>query len=175
MKRVLTAVCGVLAFPALAGAAVVHSAADGFLIEHTYRITALPAAAWQVLVHPERWWPSEHTWSGSPANLSLVAEAGGCFCERWRDGGVEHARVIHVRTNQLLRLEGALGPMQEMAVTGVLTIRLAPADGDTEAKVTYRVSGDSSHALGELAPVVDKVLGQQFGGFAALASKPAAR
>jgi hypothetical protein len=36
------------------------------------------------------------------------------------------------------------------------------------------VSGDASHQLAELAPVVDKVLGQQFGGFAALASRPAA-
>jgi len=172
MKRLLCGLWCVLAYPGFVGATVVQSAADGFLIEHTYRITATPAAAWQVLVHPERWWPAEHTWSGSPTNLSLVPEAGGCFCERWSDGGAEHARVIHVRTNQLLRLDGALGPMQEMAVTGVLTIRLAPADGGTEAKVIYRVSGDSSHKLAELAPVVDKVLGQQFGGFAALASGP---
>ena len=175
MKRVQAGLWCVLAMPGLAGAAVVQSAADGFVIEHTYRVTASPSAGWQVLLHPERWWPSEHTWSGSAANLSLVAEAGGCFCERWSDGGTEHARVIHVRTNQLLRLDGALGPMQEMAVTGVLTVRLAPVDGGTEAKVTYRVSGDSSHRLGELAPVVDKVLGQQFGGFAALASKPVAQ
>jgi uncharacterized protein YndB with AHSA1/START domain len=174
MKRAIAGLCCVLAFPGLAGAAVVRSAADGFVIEHTYRITAPPAAAWQVLLHPERWWPSDHTWSGSAANLSLVAEAGGCFCERWSDGSAEHARVIHVRTNQLLRLDGALGPMQEMAVTGVLTVRLVPVDGGTEARVTYQVSGDASHQLAELAPVVDKVLGQQFGGFAALASRPAA-
>ena len=175
MKPLLTGLCCVLAFPGFARAAVLQSAADGFLIEHAYRITATPAAAWQVLVHPEHWWPREHTWSGNTANLSLLPEAGGCFCERWSDGGTEHARVIHVRTNQLLRLEGALGPMQEMAVTGVLTIRLTSDDGGTEAKVTYRVSGDLSHKLAELAPVVDKVLGQQFGGFAALASKPAAQ
>ena len=164
--------CFAMAMPGIAHGAVVQSAADGFVVEHTYRITAPPAAAWQALVHPERWWPSEHTWSGSAANLSLVAEAGGCFCERWSDGSAEHARVIHVRTNQFLRLDGALGPMQEMAVTGGLTVRLTPADGGTEAKVTYRVSGDSSHRLAELAPVVDKVLGQQFGGFADLASRP---
>jgi uncharacterized protein YndB with AHSA1/START domain len=169
----LAGLCLLLALPAAGPAAVVQSDTDGFIVEHTFRIPAPPATAWQVLLHPERWWPSDHTWSGSAANLSLVPEAGGCFCERWSDGSAEHGRVVQVRQNQLLRFNASLGPMQEMAVTGVLTVRLTPVDGGTEARVTYRVSGDPSHKLDALAPVVDKVIGQQFGGFATLASRPA--
>jgi uncharacterized protein YndB with AHSA1/START domain len=158
--------------PGLAWPAVRQSAPDGFLIEHRFQIAAPPAAAWQVLVHPERWWPRDHTWSGNPGNLSLAPEAGGCFCERWEDGSAEHGRIIQARRDRTLRFNGALGPLQEMAVTGVLTVMLAPAGNGTEATVTYRVSGDASHKLDGFVTVVDAVVGQQFGGFAELASRP---
>jgi uncharacterized protein YndB with AHSA1/START domain len=125
-----------------------------------------------VLQHPEGWWPSDHTWSGAAANLSLSAEAGGCFCERWAEGSAEHGRVVMSRPAQLLRLRAALGPLQEMGVAGVLTIALTAKGDGSEAVVTYRVSGDASHALDKLAPIVDQVLGMQFGNFAAYASQP---
>lgn len=162
-----------LALPGAASSALLHSAAGGFVVEHKYRIAAAPATAWQVLVHPERWWPSDHTWSGDATHLSLEPEAGGCFCERWADGSVEHGRVVQVRPEKMLRIVGALGPLQDMGVSAALTVTLAPVDGGTAATVTYRVSGDASNALDQLAPIVDKVIGQQFGGFASLASRPA--
>jgi uncharacterized protein YndB with AHSA1/START domain len=171
MKRQSVVLWLVALAPGLAWPAVKQSAPDGFLIEHKFQIAATPAAAWQVLVHPERWWPKDHTWSGNAANLSLAPEAGGCFCERWDAGSVEHGRVIHVRPDRMLRFSGALGPLQDMAVTGVLTVTLAPAGDGTEATVTYRVSGDGSHKLDGLVTVVDAVVGQQFGGFAELASR----
>jgi hypothetical protein len=62
-----------------------------------------------------------------------------------------------------------------MAVTGVLSIQLAAKDGGTEATVTYRLSGDASQKLDAFIPVVDKVVGQQFGSFASFASGPGAR
>jgi hypothetical protein len=73
---------------------------------------------------------------------------------------------------RLLRIRGAFGPFQEMAVTGVLTVRLTPRDGGTEAVVSYRLSGDDAHQLDKVAAGVDPVIGQQFGGFAQLASAP---
>lgn len=161
---------GVL-LPGLAWPAVKQSAPGGFLIEHKFQIAAAPSVAWQVLVHPERYWPTDHTWSGNSGNLSLVPEAGGCFCERWADGSVEHGRVIHARRDRMLRFNGALGPLQELAVTGVLTVTLVPAGNGTEATVTYRVSGDASHKLDGFVNAVDAVVGQQFGGFAELASR----
>ncbi len=155
-----------LVLPVSAVAEVKQGAPDGAIIEHRFPIAATPAAAWQVLVHPERWWPADHTWSGAPGNLSLVAEAGGCFCERWEDNSAEHARVVMSRPGEMLRLHGSLGPLQEMAVTGVLTVTLAAKDGGTEAVVTYRLSGDPSHKLDAFIAGVDQVIGLQFGNFA---------
>jgi uncharacterized protein YndB with AHSA1/START domain len=149
------------------------AAPDALVIEHRFQIAATPEQAWEVLVHPERYWPKDHTWSGDPTNLSLVPHAEGCFCERWTDAGAEHGRVIMALPGRLLRFRGALGPFQEMAVTGVMTIQLAPKDGGTEAVVTYRLSGDPSHRLGDAAQGVDPVIRQQFAGFAALASQAA--
>jgi uncharacterized protein YndB with AHSA1/START domain len=162
---------GLLLAPA-APCEVKLAAPDALVVEHRFQISATPEEAWEVLVHPERYWPKEHTWSGDSANLSLVPHAEGCFCERWTDASAEHGRVIMAMPGRLLRFRGALGPFQEMAVTGVMTIRLTPRDGGTEAVVTYRVSGVPSQRLGDMAQGVDPVIRQQFIGFAALASGP---
>ena len=165
MRRLTSAALALL-LPAIALAEVKQSAPDSAVIEHRFQIAASPDAAWQTLVHPERYWPADHTWSGEPGNLSLAAEAGGCFCERWSGASAEHARVVMARPGQLLRLRGSLGPLQEMAVTGVLTVTLARKDAGTEAVVVYRLSGDASHKLDSFIAVVDQVMGLQFGNFA---------
>jgi uncharacterized protein YndB with AHSA1/START domain len=154
-----------------ASAAVTQSSASGMTIEHRYAVAATPAQAWSALAHPELWWPSDHTWSGNASNLRLDAQAGGCFCENWGESSAEHGRVVMSRPGELLRIQAALGPLQELAVSAVLTVKLAPAaGGGTEATVTYRVSGDPSHGLDRYAAAVDQVLGQQFGNFAGHAS-----
>ena len=154
--------------------AEVRTAAPGALVvEHRFQLGATPEAAWEVLVHPERYWPNDHTWSGSAANLSLVPEAGGCYCERWVGGSAQHGIVAMAIPGKRLRIRGAFGPFQEMPVTGVLTVSLAARDGGTEAVVTYSLAGDDAAKLGDMAGVVDGVVRQQFAGFAALASTPA--
>ncbi len=165
---------GVLAatLPLAAGAEVKFAAADGFLIEHRFRIAAPAAKVWESLQHPERWWPADHTWSGKRENLSLGADVGGCFCERWDGNSVEHGRVVLVMPGKMLRLEAALGPLQEMAVSGAITFALEEKDGATTLVATHRVSGDAAHKLDALAPIVDQVNGQQFGNLAAAAGKP---
>lgn len=167
-------ICTILAvffavLPQAGLAEVKQSAPDGALIEHHYRLAAPPEAAWEALVHPERWWPEDHTWSGSRANLSLAPAAGGCYCETWDGGSAEHAHVVMALPGKMLRLRGSLGPLQDMAVTGVLTVELTPEGDGTGATVTYRVSGDPSHQLNGFIPVVDTVIGQQFAAFAAQA------
>ena len=82
MKRACLAVLVFFA-PAIAGAEVKSAAPDAMLIELRYTIAAPAAKVWESLVHPERWWPADHAWSGKRENLSLAAEVGGFFCERW--------------------------------------------------------------------------------------------
>ncbi|MDQ1309301.1 MAG: hypothetical protein QG601_569 [Pseudomonadota bacterium] len=158
--------------PGLAGAEIKQASPDGVIFEHRFELSAAPADAWAVLVHPERYWPNDHTWSGNAANMSLKPEAGGCFCEQWDGGSAEHGRVVMAMPGKLLRFRGSLGPFQEMAVTGIMTVTLAATATGTTAVVTYRISGDASHKLDAFASVVDGVVRQQFAGFAALASQP---
>ncbi len=59
---------------------------------------------------------------------SMDGQATGCFCERFpdRQGSVEHARILYIQPPQMIRLSGALGPLQAEAVVGTLTFKLAP-------------------------------------------------
>jgi uncharacterized protein YndB with AHSA1/START domain len=147
------------------------SCPDGFRVEHVFDVSPPPLAAYEVLIQPALWWPSDHSWSGDAAHLSLDPRAGGCFCEVWDGGSAEHGRVVMAQPGRQLRIVGALGPLQELAVSAVLTVTLEAAGSGTRVLVTYRVSGDAGHELEALAPIVDGVIGQQFGGFARLAGE----
>lgn len=88
-------------------------------------------------------------------------------------GSVAHARLIFVDKGKLLRMEGAFGPLQSMAVTGVMTFELTP-DGDkaTTVKMTYTVGGYAPGGLDKIAAPVDGVLGQQLEGLKAASEAP---
>lgn len=160
------------ALPLAAGAEVKLAQADAMLIEHRYTIAAPASKAWETLVHPELYWPADHTWSGKRESLSIDPVAGGCYCERWDGGSAVHGRVVMAVPGKTLTLSAALGPFLEMAISGILAIKLEEKDGVTTAVMTYRVSGDAEHKLDQLAPIVDQILGLQFGNFAALAAQP---
>ena len=148
--------------PLGAHADVKQSAADGFFITFASPVAATAQKAWAAVVQPQRWWSGEHTWSGSAANLSLKPEAGGCFCEKWKDSSVEHGRVVMALPGKLLRLETALGPLQEFALKGTLNFWIKGGrDGATELNVEYRVNGSSASTLDAFAPQVDAMLGAQ--------------
>jgi uncharacterized protein YndB with AHSA1/START domain len=147
-----------------AAAEVKSSAADGFLIEQRIVVKADAERSWQALLQPSRWWSKAHTWSGSAENLSLEAKAGGCFCERWTGGEVEHARVLFLRKGQLLRMQGAFGPMQPMAVEAVLEFKLTPGKDGTQVDLSYRANGGSASMLDGIAAPVDGMLTEQMAG-----------
>jgi uncharacterized protein YndB with AHSA1/START domain len=164
-----TLLCLLLAAAAPAAHAEVKAAAtDSLLIVHSARIDAAPARIYALLPAIGRWWSSSHTYSGDAANLTLDPEAGGCFCERWKDGTVVHGRVILAMRDQMLRIDTALGPLQSKAVTGALTFQLVPDGNATVLTLTYRVNGASGSALDKDAPAVDRVLGEQFARFTRL-------
>ena len=147
----------------LSAAAAVETTRDGFFSTRSViLVEARPAVAWKALSQVSKWWEPAHTWSGSARNLVLEARAGGCFCEKLEDGGsVQHARVVFAQPGQTLRLDGALGPLQEMPVTGVLTFTLAPDASGTRITMTYQVAGALSMDAAKLAPLVDQVMSAQ--------------
>jgi uncharacterized protein YndB with AHSA1/START domain len=145
-----------------ARADVADSAAGGFTVKATVTVAAPAAKAWAALVDVRSWWDKAHTWSGDAANLSLEAAPGGCFCEKLAGGGgVRHMTVVYVEPTKLLRLTGGLGPLQDMAVAAVMTLKLTEAQGKTTLELTYKVGGYAPTGLAGLAKLVDGVLGEQ--------------
>ena len=61
----------------------------------------------------------------------------------------------------MLRLRTALGPLQPLAVEGILTFALKGGVGKTNVIVTYRVAGNPEAQLAALAGPVDRVIGEQ--------------
>ena len=144
-------------------AEVKSAAADHFTIIIETEVKAPADVAWYHLLKIGTWWSSSHTWSGDATNLTLDAKPGGGFDERLPNGGfVRHMSVIYSAPEKMLRMVGALGPLQEEALTGTMTITLTKREQTTLIKSTYKVSGHLDGGLDQIAPVVDKVLQEQF-------------
>ncbi len=163
---------GVLVSPPALGA-VTASSDLGFVIERSVQVPADAMTSWRELVRPAGWWQSAHTWSGSAANLTLEPRAGGCFCEtlpQAKDmiarGSAEHMRVIQVAPGRLLRMSGALGPLQAEAARGTMTIMLTPTSTGTTIKIEYVVGGYMRLTPSQIAPAVDRVLAAQLASLA---------
>ena len=145
-------------------AAVAEVGDDHFVVVHEAELTAPAERAWSALVDEiGEWWNPAHTFGGDSRALSLDAKPQGCFCESLPNGGgVRHLTVINAAPAKRLVLTGALGPLQEHPVNGVMTWELEPAGSTTKVKMTYRVSGwVQGSGLRALAPAVDRVLGEQ--------------
>ena len=165
--------------PEQARAEVAAQSDAGFVIKHSAEVPAGQAEVWAALIAPAKWWSPDHTWSHNAANLYLDAQATGCFCEKLpkpadappeqRMGSAEHMHVIFADPQRgLLRMAGALGPLQGEAVRGVLTITLTRTEMGTRIDWEYVVGGYMRFQTAEIAPAVDQVLGEQLGRLAAL-------
>lgn len=155
-----------------AQAEVVDKSASGFLVRGTATVAAKPAAVYAALTVPAKWWEAAHTWSGDSKNLSMAAKVGGCFCERLSSGGeVQHMSVIYADPGKLLRLSGALGPMQEAGVVGTLTFALKPEGEGTQVTMSYSAGGYFQGGMAALAAPVDQVLSAQLAGLVKLLGK----
>lgn len=150
-----------------ASAEVIAVSPSSFTIAAEAEVAATPEKVWRDLLRIERWWNSAHTYSGDASRLRLDARAGGCWCERWGNGqSVEHMRVVLVMEHEGVRTLsaiGGLGPLQAMGASGVLTFTVAPLPNGAKIAMTYRVSGDTSLDLENIAIPVDNVLLEQFG------------
>lgn len=147
-----------------ARAEVKDQAANGFTLENSQWVPAKPEAAWNALLAVGRWWPKDHTWWGEASRLSIEPRAGGCFCEIDGVRQARHMTVVFAEPGKLLRLTGGLGPLQGMGLSGAMEWRLAEEKGGTRITLWYRAGGYTPDDLRTLAPVVDRVQGQQLGG-----------
>jgi len=163
-KHVL-AVAGIAAAMSMpAMAEVKASAPDGLLFQFKGEIPLPRDAAWKRVLAVGTWWNATHTYSGEAANMTVDAVAGGCWCEMWSGGEVEHGRVIAIMNNEMLRFQTALGPLQGLGVNAVMTWTLAdgPSQRTTSVTMDYGVVGSSLTNLVPMAAPVDGVLQEQF-------------
>jgi len=139
----------------------------GFLVKLEANINAPAAKVYEALVgQVGLWWDPEHTYSGDAKNLSIDARPGGCFCEKLPNGGgIEHARVIYVAPREVLRLSGALGPLQSSGVAGTLTWKLTSGSDNTRVQLSYSVGGFIDGGFEKIAPAVESVLNDQLNRF----------
>jgi uncharacterized protein YndB with AHSA1/START domain len=145
-----------------AAAEVMSAGQNGFEIRETVHVAATPDKAYAALLQPARWWSSEHTFSGSAANLTLDARAGGCWCETLADGGfAEHMHVVYAAPGKMLRLRGALGPFQGLGVEGAMTWSVKAGTSGTDISISYAVGGYVKDGFDALSKGVDHVLGEQ--------------
>ena len=158
LRRFCAAIAGVLVTSTAASADI---ASNGFLVRHDVAVAAPPQKVYDALMQVGAWWSPQHTYSGDAKNLAIDARPGGCFCERLPEGGVEHMRVVQVRPGQLLRLGGGLGPLQGSGVAGAMTWRMTAAEGGSRLELVYSVGGFIAGGFADIAPAVERVLGEQ--------------
>jgi uncharacterized protein YndB with AHSA1/START domain len=145
-------------------AEVADKGPNGFRLKYVVQVAAPPARVYQAVGEIGRWWSDEHTYSGKAANFSMPLQANACLCEALPGGGVRHGVVEAVVPSQLVRIEAALGPLQDEGVAPAWTFALKAKDGGTEVTVTYNVGGLRPE-MAAAAPGVDAVLGAQVARF----------
>lgn len=174
MNKIALLAVAVFAAATPAHAGLTAQTETGFVSTQGAEVLAKPDEVWKRLLAVKEWWNPQHSWSGKTDGFYIDAQAGGCFCELIQDkgadgevkvtGSVEHMRVIHVDKNKVLRMQGALGPLQSEAVLGTLTVVLTPLKDGSGTKVIfeYVVGGYMRYKTSEIAPAVDGVIGEQF-------------
>jgi hypothetical protein len=172
-KLILFAICGTL-ISVPAAAEIKSQSETGFVVGHTAEVLGKPDEVWKRLLIPKDWWNPAHSWSGKTDGFYIDAQAGGCFCELLQDkaadgsikprGSVEHMRVLFTDPGKVLRMSGALGPLQSEAMQGTLTVAMEPLkDGaGTKVSLSYVVGGYMRYKVADIGPAVDAMLGDQF-------------
>ena len=141
---------------------IIDASANGMTVREVAHVSAPRDKVYEALIQPQHWWSPKHTFSGDSANLSLDPKAGGCWCESLPNGGsVLHMTVVDVEPGKILRLRGAMGPFQSMGDETVLGWSLASSGDGTDVMLDYANVGYSKEGMDKLAPVVDRVFGEQ--------------
>lgn len=157
-----------LARPVASHAEVVARGPTGFQLRYAVSSPLPPQAAYERFLAIGRWWSDAHTYSGKAAALRIDPVPGGCWCETLPNaGGVRHMTVAFVLPGKSLLFEGGLGPLLSMGVHGAMSVGFKARDAGSDVAVTYNVSGFAPADMEKMADLVDQVLTEQFGRFAA--------
>jgi hypothetical protein len=158
-------------------ATVVDSTQAGFTIRWEQSAHVSPMVLYSEFTKGiSKWWDPDHTWSGKAENLSIQPVPGGCFCEKLgEEGSLRHMTVIYADPGKMFRMEGGLGPLQQFAVNGILTLEIRTVKDSSKVTLTYTVGGYIPGGVSKLAMVVDQVLGHQFSRFMDYAYRQAPR
>ena len=160
MRAILALSVLLLATPA--SAEVVSASTNGFEVSHSVNLVIPRERAYAAFGQVQNWWSKDHSYSGNAARLSMQLTPGGCFCERLDGGGgIEHLRVTYVQPNERVVLTGSLGPLLYEATSGVMDVKFEKIAGGTRITSSYRAAGFARGNAGEMAPLVDAVLGEQ--------------
>jgi hypothetical protein len=143
-----------------ANADVVKSTDDGFLVQHSVISKQDKATAFKAMTAGlGQWWNPEHSFSGDAGNMLVDSE---CFCERWQENLVRHLDTTIWMDGSKVIMEGGLGPLKEVGLSGIMVWSLASNDnGGTTITWKYHVYGFTEMVLPEFAVVVDGVLKEQ--------------
>jgi len=165
MKSVLKLVVtiGMLAWPGLSKGDVLSSSELGFTSNNTVQVSVPPEKAYRRMMdRVDQWWDAAHTFGGDASKLRMADKVGGCFCEGLPAGGeVRHMEIMYVQPGKMLRMSGGLGPLQSVAVIGIMTWDFVATDSGTSIGLTYTVGGYTKNGLTDLATPVDHVLKDQ--------------
>ena len=160
MRNVILA--GLLLTATPASAEVISAGPNGFEVRHSVNLVIPQVKAYSAFSEIQNWWSKDHTYSGDASHLSLQLRPGGCFCERLEGGGgIEHLRVTYVQPGERVVLTGSLGPLLYEATAGVMDIKVERIAGGSRIIMDYRAAGFAKGGAAEMAPIVDKVLGEQ--------------
>src|ERR1044071_8723415 len=151
MRAIPLIVLSLIASPA--AAEVVSSNANGFHVRETVQLLVPTDRAYAAFARLPEWWNKDHTYSGDSANLSLALNAGGCFCERLKDGGgVQHMHVSFIDPGERIVFTGALGPLLFQATAGVMDVQFERVAGGSKVTLAYKAAGFAEGGADKLAP-----------------------
>lgn len=143
-------------------AAVAEQFAGGFELRYEQLVPRRAEQIYLGFVRIGSWWDLSQTYTGKADGLTLKLGPGGCFCEHGKHFYVRHLELVFAEKYRRLVFTGGLGPLQSMAVNGVLSVTITPGAEASTLQWTYRVSGGDPAKMSALAKPVDSLMQGQF-------------
>lgn len=131
------------------------------MIQYHCSVTQSPGQAFEHFTQDiGKWWNGNHTYTLDAANMHFRTEPGGGLYEKLEGNGwVQHLTMVYYAPGKEIRLAGGLGPLQQMAVSGIMTISFKSGEKGTLVSLIYKVEGEKG--IGQWGGPVGSVLKEQ--------------